>query len=346
MQNKLIFSVSTDSSMDSSVQGNNMLSTVFVTLSSFFAGLVFVKLKENFFSEDEEKIDKISKKLDKELEDLEVESKQIAEKAANLKKKLEDQQRILVEIQSVSVKSADTQVVIKKKQTSITSEIKLSEKQSNIGLNPESESENGFGNFFRISDNKKLDQNSLFTGNVINRDENIKAKVDDLEKIDDDLSDQLSELKEGTAQLLADQAAFEKNQLNFHHNVMIKKTLSSSAGFEKVFHQPPTSQIKSLLSKNSIFLDSVYNREVVKITFKNPEDLKEFQEQLLSVGIGHSDPSERGRPRKADYLKDDDTYIISLSSYEYNAITADEYAYAKLVSATEAKAHISSNAFS
>ena len=111
--------------------------------------------------------------------------------------------------------------------------------------------------------------------------------------------------------------------------------------YEDVFYQPSSnSKIEALLSRASISLDSRQSREIVQVSFKDPEDVKAFQAELLRVGIGHSSPSEHGRPRKADYDKFSDAYIIPLTSDEYNAVKNDENAYAKLVSTIQSSSSL------
>lgn len=101
----------------------------------------------------------------------------------------------------------------------------------------------------------------------------------------------------------------------------------------------PTTIFGALLQKaTAVLLDFAQNREVVRITFvgANLEDLKQFQNELLKIGI--EDSSERGHVRKPEYSKSGDTYTISLISDEYNTIMDNKNAYAELVSSTQSSA--------
>lgn len=99
------------------------------------------------------------------------------------------------------------------------------------------------------------------------------------------------------------------------------------------------STFDSLLSKAIVSSDFDPSRGVVKITFldSNRDDLKQFQNELLKIGIGSS--SSPGYVRNPAYSKSDYTYTISLSSREYNMIMDNKNAYAKLVSPTQSLAN-------
>lgn len=147
---------------------------------------------------------------------------------------------------------------------------------------------------------------------------------EDIQLAEEEYKEVLAKAQEGFTEIAKQRALTEKQlqQEQFELNKLDADQQKIRDELE-AFSQKKQATTSSSMASNS--------GKMIEVKFNEPSSAKRYQSELLKIGIDHLDRNMRGRGRKIEFLSEDDIYLISLSTQEYEVIESNEELYAKLL---------------